>query len=84
MAEGKFLLKAIRVLMMVFGLIAAANAILYLSQPKDVGIRTGANVLPLITGCSSLYSASSASGAATAEAIPASLPSPGAWVSCWR
>jgi peptidoglycan/LPS O-acetylase OafA/YrhL len=49
MSEGKFLLKAISVLMMVFGLVVAIYAIVYIVTPEDVDNWTTAAVLLIIT-----------------------------------
>jgi hypothetical protein len=49
MSEGKFLLKTISVLMMVFGLIVAIYAIIYMINPEDVNNWTTAMVLLIIT-----------------------------------
>ncbi len=49
MSEGKFLLKTISVLMMVFGLIVAIYAILYIITPEDVDNWSGAMILLIIT-----------------------------------
>lgn len=49
MSEGKFLLKTISVLMMVFGLIVAIYAVFYMINPEDVKNWTTAMVLLIIT-----------------------------------
>jgi len=49
MSEGKFLCKTISVLMMVFGLVVAIYAVIYMIRPEDVSNWTAAVVVLIIT-----------------------------------